>query len=120
MTITAALEMKLGFVTFRRHIELSMTEKISKNKYKKRYNRPYHTSFYSAALIVMVFPLGSSNRSMVRMSIIIMIPKKVMDRRMKTTKRPAQIGTEKNPTQLIDSPNSTVSDAFVSWKKGCT
>lgn len=53
----------------------------------------------------MVFPLGSSNLSIVRMSIIMVIPNVRISKRMTVTNSPDHIGTVVNPTQSYASSN---------------
>lgn len=71
---------------------------------------------YSEALIVIVFPLGSSKRSIVRMSIIIMTPPITMKSRRITMKRPDHMGADIVPTQSYDESNRSVPATV---KNGC-
>lgn len=65
---------------------------------------------YSEALICIVFPLGSSNLSIVLISIIIDSPMAMIVTRMAVTKMPDQIGAVVNPMQYRGSPNAVIAD----------
>lgn len=61
-------------------------------------------SLYSDAFIVIVLPLGSSKRSIVLISIIIVIPAVRMNNKINVINIPDQIGTDVKPTQSYESP----------------
>lgn len=58
--------------------------------------------------MLMVLPLGSSNLSMVLMSIIMMIPHVTINNKMKVTNKPANIGAEKKAFCTSGSLNFTL------------
>lgn len=61
--------------------------------------------FYSLALIVMVFPFGSSKRSIVRMSMIYVMAVDMIDSSRNVMNRPAQMAGLVKPTQSYESLN---------------
>lgn len=75
------------------------------------------SSLYSAELIVIVLPLASSNRSIVRMSIIMTSPTVNTRERMAITKIPIQIPGVKYCSVSAASPKRRPS---LSGRKGCT
>lgn len=64
---------------------------------------------HSEVLTEMLFPLGSSKRSIVLIPMIIVIPKVKTATRMIEQKIPDQIGMEKKPTQSLGRPNFFIS-----------
>lgn len=73
---------------------------------------------YSVVVTVMVFPLGSSNWSIVRISMIIVIPQMIIIAKIVTVKIPDQIGIVKKV--IVSTASWNASFVPVSSKNGST